>query len=84
MRRLRVRILRSLRPLPQSLTCYPCLSHKDLPRPKYQFGKFFNVLKKLHVNILFIDALSQMPMYANFLKEILSKKSNIVEHETIV
>jgi len=37
------------------------------------------MLKKLYFNIPFIDALSQMPLYAKFLKEILSKKSNIDE-----
>jgi len=40
------------------------------------------VLKKLQVNIPFIDALSQMPMYAKFLKEFLSRKKKIDEHET--
>jgi len=33
-----------------------------------QFGKFLDVLKKLHFNIPFTDALSQMPSYAKFLK----------------
>ena len=41
------------------------------------------MLKKLHVNIPFIDILSQMPMYVKFLKEILSKKRTIDEHKTI-
>ena len=40
----------------------------------HQFGKFFDMLKKLHVNIPFIDSLSQMLMYAKFSKEILTKK----------
>jgi len=35
-----------------------------------QFGKFLEVLKKLLVNILFTDTLSQMLSYATFLKEI--------------
>ena len=48
-----------------------------------QFGKFLNMLKKLHVNVPFLDALSQMPLYARFLKEILSKKRKINEHETV-
>ena len=39
-----------------------------------QFGKFLNMLKKLHVNVTFLDALSQTPLYVKFLKEILSKK----------
>ena len=40
------------------------------------------MLKKLHINIPFIDALSQKPMYAEFFKEVLSKKRKINEHET--
>ncbi|XP_070054111.1 uncharacterized protein [Nicotiana tomentosiformis] len=39
-----------------------------------QFGRFLQVLKKVHVNILFTEVLSQMPAYAKYLKEILSKK----------
>jgi len=48
-----------------------------------QFGKFLDMLKKLHVNVPFEDALSQMPLYAEFLKEILSKKRKIDEHEMV-
>ena len=47
------------------------------------FRKFLNMLKKLHVNVPFLDALSQMPLYAKFLKEILSKKRKVDEHETV-
>ena len=39
--------------------------------------KFLDVLKKLHVNIPFIDSLSQIPLYAKFLKEFLSKEGKI-------
>jgi len=42
------------------------------------------MLKKLHVNIPFIDAFSQIPIYVKFLKEILSKKRKIDEHETTI
>ena len=45
--------------------------------------KFLVVLKKFHMNIPFIDALSQMLMHVMFLKEILPKKRKIDEHETI-
>jgi len=48
-----------------------------------QFGKFVDMLKKLHVNVPFLDALSQIPLYAKFFKEILSKKWKIDEHETV-
>ena len=47
------------------------------------FRKLPGVLKNLHVNITFIDALSQMFMYVKFLKEILPEKRKINEHETI-
>jgi len=41
------------------------------------------MLKKLYVNIPFLYALSQMPLYAKFLIEILSKKRKVDEYETI-
>ena len=31
----------------------------------------------------FLDALSQMPLYAKFLKEILSKNRKVDEHEAV-
>ena len=37
-------------------------------------GQFKKFVKKLHVNILFIEAIIQMPSYAKFLKEILTNK----------
>ncbi|XP_073133953.1 uncharacterized protein [Henckelia pumila] len=48
-----------------------------------QFGKFLEVFKKLNINILFADALMQMPSYAKFLKEILSNKRKLEEHAMI-
>jgi len=61
----------------------PFLQGVAKPKLNHQFGKFLDMLKKLHVNVPFIDALSHMPMYAQFLKEILSKKGKVNEHETI-
>ncbi|GKB29360.1 uncharacterized protein Tco_0868761, partial [Tanacetum coccineum] len=56
----------------------------DLPIPfprrlkkekeKEQFQKFLGNLQQLHINILFIEALEQMPKYAKFMKDLLSKK----------
>lgn len=48
-----------------------------------QFAKFLEVLKKIHVNIPFTEALKQMPTYAKFLKEILSKKRAVDSVDTI-
>ena len=43
------------------------------------FYKFLNMFKKIETNIPFSKALTQMPHYAKFMKDILSKKSKIVE-----
>ena len=41
------------------------------------------VFKKLHINIPFADALEQMPNYAKFMKDILSKKRRPSNFETV-
>jgi len=50
-------------------------------RPK--FGKFLEILKKLQINIPFLNAISEMPSYAKFLKEILSNKRMLQEHSMV-
>ena len=39
--------------------------------------------KKLHINILFADALEQMPSYVKFMKDILSRKRRLDDFETV-
>ena len=46
---------------------------------KEQFSRFLNMFKKIEINILFSKNLNQMPHYVKFIKDILSKKSKIVE-----
>jgi len=41
------------------------------------------MLKKLYINVPFTKALSQRPLYAKFLKDVLSKKRKIGDNETI-
>ena len=41
------------------------------------------MLKQLHINIPFIDALEQMPTYVQFLKDILARKQKINDLETV-
>ncbi|KAH9768947.1 hypothetical protein KPL71_011805 [Citrus sinensis] len=49
-----------------------------------QFSKILGVLKQLHINIPFVEVLEQMPNYAKFLKDILTKKKKrLGEFETI-
>ena len=39
-----------------------------------QFSRFLDVFKKIEISLPFAEALTQMPNYAKFLKDILSKK----------
>ncbi|XP_070031217.1 uncharacterized protein [Nicotiana tomentosiformis] len=48
-----------------------------------QFERFLEVFKQVHVNIPFIEVLSQMPTYAKFMKEILSKKQKVEETSVV-
>ena len=44
-----------------------------------QFSRFLDIFKNIEINIPFEEVINQMPNYAKFLKEILSKKRKIAE-----
>ena len=48
-----------------------------------QFSKFLDMLKKIQVNIPFMEAIAQIPKYAKFLKELISNKKKLEEMETV-
>ncbi|XP_021771500.1 uncharacterized protein LOC110735621 [Chenopodium quinoa] len=48
-----------------------------------KFSKFLDILKKLHINIPFLDAISEMPSYAKILKDMLSNKRKLEENTTV-
>ncbi|XP_044470577.1 uncharacterized protein LOC123199614 [Mangifera indica] len=48
-----------------------------------QFGKFLDVFKQIHLNVSFMEAITQMSAYAKFLKDILSNKRKLEEFETV-
>ncbi|XP_021719427.1 uncharacterized protein LOC110687114 [Chenopodium quinoa] len=48
-----------------------------------KFSKFLEVMRGLQVNIPFLHAMSQMPTYVKFLKDLLSNKSRLEESATI-
>ena len=56
-------------------------SKKDNVR---HYARFMDIFKQLQINIPFADALEQMPRYAKFMKDILTKKRRHVEDETIL
>ncbi|KAL4360937.1 hypothetical protein GQ457_04G019810 [Hibiscus cannabinus] len=50
----------------------------------YQFKKFLDILKQVHINLPLVEALQQMPNYAKFLKDMVTRKKRIEEFETTV
>lgn len=48
-----------------------------------QFRRFLDLLKQLHINVPFIEVLSQMPKYAKFLKDLLTNKQKLEEVSTV-
>ncbi|KAK9043423.1 hypothetical protein V6N11_071768 [Hibiscus sabdariffa] len=61
-------------PFPQSL---------KKQKQDYQFKKFFDILKQVHINLPLVEALHQIPNYAKFLKDIVSRKRRIREFEIV-
>ncbi|XP_019425057.1 PREDICTED: uncharacterized protein LOC109333933 [Lupinus angustifolius] len=63
---------------------------KDLPYPKKPFKKdkerqytrFLDIFKNLQINISFMEETEQMPIYAKFMKDLLTKKRKLSE-ETV-
>lgn len=62
----------------------PFLQRLKKQKLEQQYKKFLEVFKKLHINIPLIDALFQMPSYAKFLKDILSNKHKLGDHEIVI
>jgi hypothetical protein len=52
-------------------------------KQEYQFKKFLDILKQVHINLPLVEAIEQMPNYAKFLKDIISKRTRIGEFETV-
>ncbi|XP_015960556.1 uncharacterized protein LOC107484511 [Arachis duranensis] len=49
-----------------------------------QFSRFLEIFKKLLINIPFAEAIEQMPLYAKFMKELMTKKRSWKSNETVV
>ena len=48
-----------------------------------KFSKFLNMFKKIEITLPFSEALTQMPHYAKFMKDILRKKKKIVKEGVV-
>ncbi|KAL4397156.1 hypothetical protein AHAS_Ahas01G0163700 [Arachis hypogaea] len=84
-------------PFPDSLDTYPTLPKAPEYKPKMpypqrlqketkdkQFSKFLEIFRKLQINIPFAKVLEQMPIYAKFMKDLLSKKKRLKGDEIVV
>ena len=65
--------------VPAYTLAVPFLQRLQKLRREEQFSKFLDIFKKIEINIPFEEVISQIPLYAKFLKEILSKKRKIAE-----
>ncbi|XP_038877766.1 uncharacterized protein LOC120069990 [Benincasa hispida] len=48
-----------------------------------QYRRFLEILKQLHINTPFVEAIEQMATYAKFLKDIITKKRSIGKYEIV-
>src|ERR1051325_7151044 len=63
------------------------LPYPHLPSKKddaKHYARFMDIFKQLQINIPFTEALEQMPKYAKFMKDILTKKKRYTDQETIM
>ena len=61
---------------------YPLVpSKKDKER---HLARFLDIFKKLEITMPFGEALKQMPLYAKFLKDMLTRKNRYIHSDTIV
>src|SRR3954467_9718440 len=71
-----------IEPKPAVKLPFPTRNKKKGQHEK-NFEKFLEMFKKLELNIPFLEALEQMPTYAKFMKDIISKKRTI-DHDPII
>ena len=52
-------------------------------KEKQKYGKFLETIKQFHINISFLEAITDMPSYAQFLKDLLSIKRKLLKNATV-
>ena len=60
-----------------SIVSHPLRPPRWVNRSVTQYARFLNIFKKLESNIPFAEALTHMPHYAKFMKDIISKKRKL-------
>ncbi|XP_059285652.1 uncharacterized protein LOC132039127 [Lycium ferocissimum] len=76
-------VKRALRPLTQLFKPKPPFPQKLVKKKEdAKFEKFYDQLKQLSLNFPFLEAVKEMPNFAKYLKDLLTKKK-AVQHETV-
>ena len=66
-----------------SMPTVPFPQRLQKSRIEEQFTRFLKTFQKLEISMPFTEVVTQMPLYAKFLKEILSKKRRIAEEGVV-
>ncbi|CAL1372017.1 unnamed protein product [Linum trigynum] len=61
---------------------FPTRLHKD--KLETEFANFMAMLKQLNISIPFVEALSKMPKYAKFMKDLLTNKKKLGDLSTVL
>ena len=65
------------------MTAVPFPQGMQKSKMEEQFARFLKTFQKLEISMPFTEVVTQMPLYAKFLKEILSKKKKISEEGVV-
>ncbi|XP_071722788.1 uncharacterized protein [Rutidosis leptorrhynchoides] len=71
------------KPVRQAVPPVPYPARLQKSKEDGKFKKFLNLLRQVHVNIPLIDVIEQMPKYAKFLMDMISKKRKFLDNEEI-
>ena len=74
---------RSKKKVQNSMPAVPFPQRLQQSKIEEQFARFLKTFQKLEISMPFTEVVTQMPLYAKFLKEILSKKRKIAEEGVV-
>ena len=74
---------RSKKKAQNSMPAVPFPQRRQKSRIEEQFARFLKTFQKLEISMPFTEVVTQMPLYAKFLKEILNKKRRIIEEGVV-
>ena len=74
---------RSKKKAQNSMPAVPFSQRLQQSKIEEQFARFLKTFQKLEISMSFTEVVTQMPLYAKFLKEILSKKRKIAEEGVV-